>query len=308
MDKPFKTIDEQIKILESRGMKVDESARDILLREGYYSVINGYKDLFIDKEQTGKAGEDRYKVGTTFDEVYRLFEFDRNLRLIMFRYFSIAEATLKTACAYNFSELHTGEKEAYLNTANYRNDAKYRKEIDRLISDFETALDRNPKKHPRKKAYLDHYKKNHDEVPLWVLLRYMTLGQTFKFFDFQKESMRNAIAKSFSALYAQNHDKPVRIYDRNIRLVFDHIKDFRNICAHDERLYCAKVSPSRSVSVSDVISDLGLVLPKSENTRMIREVVSLLFETSDNLRTTNITSLMSSMGIVSIDEAFHIRE
>lgn len=118
-------------------MEVDESARDILLREGYYSIINGYKDLFIDKEQTTKAGEDRYKVGTTFDEVYRLFEFDRNLRLIMFRYFSIAEATLKTACAYNFSELHDGEKETYLNAANYRNDVKYRKEIDRYFNSIE---------------------------------------------------------------------------------------------------------------------------------------------------------------------------
>ena len=50
------------------------------------------------------------------------------------------------------------------------------------------------------------------------------------------------------------------------------------------------------------------MLPKSENTRMVKEVVSLLLEMSDNLRTTNIASLMSSMGIKSIDEAFRIRE
>lgn len=46
MDKPFKSIDEQIAILESRGLECDNSTRLVLEREGYYPVVNGYKDLF----------------------------------------------------------------------------------------------------------------------------------------------------------------------------------------------------------------------------------------------------------------------
>ncbi len=46
MDKPFKSIDEQIAILESRGLECDNNTRLVLEREGYYPVINGYKDLF----------------------------------------------------------------------------------------------------------------------------------------------------------------------------------------------------------------------------------------------------------------------
>ena len=198
MDKPFKTIEEQIEILESRGMRTDEYTALALMREGYYSIINGYKDLFIDREATAAEGHDVYRAGTTFKEVHRLFTFDRDLRLTMFRYFSIAEAALKTACAYSFSEKHAGEFEPYLDKGNYRQDRKHSKWIDDLILDFNTALGRNPKKKPKRKAYLEHYRSNHDEVPLWVLLRYMTLGQSFKFFEFQDESMRNDIAKHFS--------------------------------------------------------------------------------------------------------------
>lgn len=44
MDKPFKTIGEQVKILRSRGVSTDEDTATILLREGYYSVVNGAKD------------------------------------------------------------------------------------------------------------------------------------------------------------------------------------------------------------------------------------------------------------------------
>ena len=42
--KPFKTIDEQMSILRLRGMSIEESDRPLLMREGYYSIVNGYKD------------------------------------------------------------------------------------------------------------------------------------------------------------------------------------------------------------------------------------------------------------------------
>lgn len=45
MLKEFKTIAEQIHILETRGMRIGEEASTILLRENYYSIVNGYKDV-----------------------------------------------------------------------------------------------------------------------------------------------------------------------------------------------------------------------------------------------------------------------
>ena len=80
MDKPFKTIEQQMAILKSRNMAVEPSAGPILLREGYYSVVNGYKGPFLEREGNGGDLEDRYLDGTSFDDVYRLFRFDRDLR------------------------------------------------------------------------------------------------------------------------------------------------------------------------------------------------------------------------------------
>lgn len=66
--KPFKSVDDQIELLESRGVvfKDKQRAARFLLRENYYAVVNGYKDAFIDKQETNIAGEDRYRIGTTF--------------------------------------------------------------------------------------------------------------------------------------------------------------------------------------------------------------------------------------------------
>lgn len=43
--KEFKTIAEQIHVLETRGMRIGEEASTILLRENYHSIVNGYKDV-----------------------------------------------------------------------------------------------------------------------------------------------------------------------------------------------------------------------------------------------------------------------
>lgn len=308
MDKPFKSIDEQIAILDSRGVETDSDTAAALMREGYYSIVNGYKDPFIDRDASAIAGEDTYKAGTSFNEIKRLFDFDRDLRHTMFKYFSIAEATLKTACAYNFSKRHSSEHEPYLKKENYRSERKYSDWIDVLIGDFEVALGRNPKKKPKKKEYLVHYRLNHDEVPIWVLIRYLTLGQTFKFFDFQDEPMRNAIARSFSDLYSETHEREIRIHDRDLRLAYDHIKDFRNICAHDERLYCARVSPSKDVSISGVIADLGMVLPKEDHSDMIGEVLGLLVGMTNDVSTASPREILELMGITSIENTFMLND
>lgn len=278
MDKPFKNIIEQVSILQSKGMITDRDTVRILEREGYYSVVNGYKDPFIDKHAKSAAGgEDRFANGTSFADLYRLFEFDRDLRMIMLRYFAIAEATLKTVCSYKFAESHQGETEPYVNRSNYRPEKQFDRFVDRLIADFEYILGKNPHKQPKcKRQYLEHYLNNHDEVPIWVLVNYLTLGQVFKFYDYQPESTQNAIAKQFTNLYSKTHANKQRIHTRRLRLAYDHIKDFRNICAHDERLYCARVSPAKDVSFANVLKDLDLVLTQQESCRMYREIEGLI--------------------------------
>lgn len=82
MDKPFKTIEEQVELLEARGVATDDGTPEVLLREGYYSVVNGYKEPFVDKEKSESAKDDRYLPGTSFADIYALFMFDRELRML----------------------------------------------------------------------------------------------------------------------------------------------------------------------------------------------------------------------------------
>lgn len=49
------------------------------MREGYYSIINGYKEPFLEPVVTKDDLSDRYKGGTSFDDIFALFTFDRSL-------------------------------------------------------------------------------------------------------------------------------------------------------------------------------------------------------------------------------------
>ena len=78
--KDFKTFDEQVNILEKRGMIITnrEEVKAVLARENYYNVINGYKDLFLQNDS------ENYISGSSFEYVYRLYLFDRDVRNLVF--------------------------------------------------------------------------------------------------------------------------------------------------------------------------------------------------------------------------------
>ena len=100
MGKTFKTLDEQIDILKNKGLVIDdvESVKEILLRENYF-FVSGYRHLFMRSEQSRKFIEN-----TNFREMYALFNFDRQLRNIIFKNILILENNIKSIIAYNLSK------------------------------------------------------------------------------------------------------------------------------------------------------------------------------------------------------------
>ena len=69
--KVFKTIDEQVEILKSKGLIIEDElkAKEILLRENYF-FLNAYRGVFLKRDGTRKFID-----GTTFEELYSLFKF-----------------------------------------------------------------------------------------------------------------------------------------------------------------------------------------------------------------------------------------
>ena len=90
--KEFKTLSEQIEIMKAKGLTFhdEEKAKNILLRENYF-FVNGYRHLFMKSKSDKKFIE-----GSTFEELYSLFTFDRRFRNIIFKYVLIIENNIKS--------------------------------------------------------------------------------------------------------------------------------------------------------------------------------------------------------------------
>ena len=99
MKKEFKTLNEQIEILKSRGLIVDDydRAKSILFRENYF-FVNGYRHLLTKPNQPNQFVE-----GATFEELYSIFVFDRKVRNIIFQNILIVENNVKSICRYSSS-------------------------------------------------------------------------------------------------------------------------------------------------------------------------------------------------------------
>lgn len=263
--------------MEHRGLMCGMGTKEILRREGYYPIVNGYKTPFLDLERTRAAHEDRYVPGMTFMQLYSLFIFDRKLRAALFPYFNKAESTLKTICAYRFGESHPDDSEAYLKAASYRAEDSYSGSVDRLIKDCMKILNKPPyKRKGFKREYIEHYVKRHDATPIWVIMNYLTFGQAYRFYELQPEATRNAIARDFYELYAHSHGTARKISHRDLRVTFNQLREFRNICAHDERFYCAKVTKAKDVGFAQMLRRLDMVITAKDFVSLQKRIFDLV--------------------------------
>lgn len=118
-------------MLQSRNLHIEneETSKEILLNNNYYYLINGYKDLFLNR----KSKVEKFRNGTTLEEIYSLYEFDRKIRIIFLEYILLIERKIDTYIAYEFSKNY-GHKD-YLIPENFNNINKNKKLNDEVIQD-----------------------------------------------------------------------------------------------------------------------------------------------------------------------------
>jgi len=264
--KEFKTVEEQIELLKSRGMifENEEYAKEILLTNNYYNIINGYKNLFIiDKT-------DNYKNGTKFEEVYSLYDFDRQLRSIFLEYILKIENSLRTLVAYHFSKNHGNDNYLILNNfdiynqnQNVNNELKEKriKHIQSLIGNVNKKIANSITTTP----YINHYIINYGFVPLWVLVNILSFGDICSFLKLMKQNERISISIHFN----------IKEYDLTSLLgILCHT---RNLCAHGERLYNFIFPTNETINDSKYHSKLNIKKECTFSGKFYVQFCTLLF-------------------------------
>lgn len=222
MEKEFKTIDEQIEILKAKNLLIKDYNKtyEILTKNNYYYLINGYKDLFLD--HTSKI--EKYIDNTKIEEIYALYTFDKNIKINFLKYILLLENEIDTYIAYEFSKSF-GHKN-YLILQNFNDINSNIPLIEKFINDINLEIKYQYKSSNK---MIIHYLDDYNYIPLWVLIRILSFGKISKFYSLMKQKEQNAVSRKYNLKIAE-----FKIYLQNLTLI-------RNICAHDEKLYDIKM-------------------------------------------------------------------
>lgn len=211
--KEYKNNEELIDYLISKNIIINdkENALKNIEKYSYYSIINGYKAVFKDENNN-------YKENTTFEEIFALYEFDKNIKAIFLKYILEIEVVIKSLMANTIAEEY-GIVE-YLKAEKLDTKAD-----ENIINDFiekvEKEIDDNYIKHPA----IKHYKDTYNFVPPFVLTKILTFGAISRYYSLLKQSDRQKISKYF------------KLSDKLLRQILINLTMVRNISAHSDRLY-----------------------------------------------------------------------
>lgn len=270
--KIFKTIDEQIEILRSKGMVFEDydKAREILLRENYF-FLNGYRSPFL------MNGTKRFIEGTTFEELYSLFTFDRFFRNIIFKNVLIVENNYKSIYSYVLSKKYGYKEKDYLNINNFDRS----KEKNRQINDLLRKLKRQIRINGYQHQATSHYINNYGYIPMWVGVKVLSFGLMSELFTILKEEDR----KEISNYYGLNPDK--------IENYMSILANYRNLCAHEDILF----NHETQKCIADTTFHLQLGIPKVDDEYIYgkNDIFALLIILKELLTTDDFKMMMNEI-------------
>ena len=215
--KSFKTIDEQIEILKHKGLIIDDEnyVKDILMRENYF-FISGYRHLFL------KSKNERiFLPNTNFRELYAMFNFDRQIRNIIFKNLLIVENNLKSIISYQLSKKYGFKEKDYLRASNFNNSKEKSRQVQDLIKKMKRQIRVNGSQHSATMHYINYY----GFIPFWVVVKVLSFGIVCELFSVMKYEDQ----KEISDIYGISVD--------HLLTYLPILANYRNLCAHEDILY-----------------------------------------------------------------------
>ena len=218
MPKDFKTIDEQLAILEERGLTVDDekAAKDFLKYNNYYR-ISGYSLTL--------RNHDRFYSSATMQNIIDIYYFDHALRTNLFNIITKIEVNIKSIYSYYFTQKYGSL--GYLDKNNF-NDSRIFPSYDDIINKVHSIV----KVNTNHEEYLKHFQTINEKIPFWAYIESFTLSDLSKLYSISEYDIQVLVAREFG-LNSNNNYKIMCNYLYCLAFL-------RNICAHGGRLYNRK--------------------------------------------------------------------
>jgi hypothetical protein len=222
--KPFKSVDDQIAILQDRGMEIcdDEFARRALREIGYYR-LSGYSYPYRAVQAETGLLSDNFIEGTTIEKVVKLYRFDQELRAVTGLQLAKIEIVLRVMISHEL-----GRVDPYIHLSPHKLGKKAWDKVNvRPTEQYSEWLDKYSLSVVRSNEdSVIHYKKKYDAIlPVWVAVHVLDWGGLRLLYGFARDEQRKAIAQQLN------------ISESQLSSWLHCLNEVRNVCAHHGRLY-----------------------------------------------------------------------
>lgn len=183
------TVDEQLAVLRSRGLIIDnpEKAKEILLDIGYFRL--GF--YWFPFEKTYPRKRDRtheFKEDSHFQDAVNLYYFDFDIRNLLLKYISRIEINFRTTLIYNTGLKYPDNPFWYLSSdivkPSFLEDEYYIRSLKNLKDESVISND------------LSVYKRNY--APAWKALEFLSFGTIVSLFENLKDGgLKQQITKVY---------------------------------------------------------------------------------------------------------------
>jgi abortive infection bacteriophage resistance protein len=215
-DKPATTIDQQIKQLLERGMIIGNIplAKKYLSHISYYRLIGYWYPMYADKETH------QFKPNSTFRDAIALYNFDHELRMLLFDVIEKIEISLRTKLIYHLS--HEFDPWWFENHDLFINTRQLVGTLFKIQEEVERSKDIFIKTHRT------NYKDDGRFPPAWKTLEMTSLGSLSKLYGNLKNTIKSkdVISQEYGAV---NHTY--------LPSWLQSFAQIRNYCAHHSRLW-----------------------------------------------------------------------
>jgi abortive infection bacteriophage resistance protein len=226
--KNWKSIDDQLGLLKSRGMAISEPirAKKALERFGYYR-LSGYWYPFKQADDDGTI-LDQFIPGTHMSDAVDLYVFDKKLRLLALDALERIELALQVDIAYRFGRRDAcAHLKPHLLQQKFVMNGRYKRWEERYRS-FETRSG--------KAAFVKHNKQAYGELPIWVAVQILDFGALSHLFEMLPMDIQTKIAGKYGILNGKFMIQWMRSFSQ-----------VRNASAHHERLWNSHIKDHASV-------------------------------------------------------------
>ncbi|STY45484.1 Abortive infection bacteriophage resistance protein [Listeria grayi] len=183
---PYLSFEDQLSLLEERNLIIKDTdlALEAIQSFSYYTIVNGYKDLFLKSPY-----DNEFIDGTTFEMLYQLHWIDLSLCNTLFKYTLAVEKKLKTQVSNLVADCFTINEQRYLLDKNY-SPAKGQKG---KLRDVEKAIDEIRYRDISAKHYMDE----ENNLPPWIAAKAISFGNIRNWYSILRDPHKQLIIDAF---------------------------------------------------------------------------------------------------------------